>query len=263
MNPRRVLRLARTASWRSGYAEDCKSLYGGSIPSEASKLSIGDPMVDFAQARRMMVDGQLRTFDVNDVPLLDAMGTIPRERFVLPGRESLAYIDQDLLVSEEPERRYMLAPMVLGRMIQALEVEPGMRVLDVAPGLGYSSAVLARLGASVTALESSEILAAAARERLAAAGVEGVTVVSGPIDQGYAASAPYDAVLINGAVEVKPEALLQQLAESGCLVCIQGRGRSAKATLYVRAAQAFGLRNIFDAAAPALAEFRAEPGFVF
>ncbi|HEX2134926.1 MAG TPA: protein-L-isoaspartate O-methyltransferase [Microvirga sp.] len=220
-------------------------------------------MVDFAQARRMMVDGQLRTFDVNDVPLLDAMGSVPRERFVLPGRESLAYIDQDLLVSDGPERRHLLAPMVLGRMIQALEIEPAMRVLDVAPGLGYSSAVLARLGAAVTALESNETLAAAARERLAGAGADAVTVVAGPLDQGYPAAAPYDAVLINGAVEVKPEALLQQLAEAGRLVCIQGRGRSAKATLYVRAGQAFGLRNIFDAAAPVLPEFQAAPGFVF
>jgi protein-L-isoaspartate(D-aspartate) O-methyltransferase len=219
--------------------------------------------MDFAQARRMMVDSQLRTFDVNDIPLLDAMGDIPRERFVLPGRESLAYIDQDLPVSEGAERRFMLAPMVLGRMIQALEIEPGMRVLDVAPGLGYSSAVLARLGATVVALESSEALAAQARERLAALAIVGVTVVVGPLDRGHAAEAPYDAILINGAIEVKPEALLQQLSATGRLVCVQGRGRAAKATLYVRSGQAFGLRNIFDAAAPRLPEFQAEPGFVF
>src|SRR3954468_14185500 len=106
-------------------------------------------MVDFAQARRMMVDSQLRTFDVNDVPLLDAMETIPRERFVLPGREGLAYIDQDIPVSEGAERRFMLAPMVLGRMIQSLEISPGMKALDVAGGLGYSSAVLAELGGKV------------------------------------------------------------------------------------------------------------------
>ncbi|MFL5053743.1 MAG: protein-L-isoaspartate O-methyltransferase family protein, partial [Microvirga sp.] len=104
-------------------------------------------MVDFAQARRMMVDSQLRTFDVNDVPLLDAMETIPRERFVLPGRVGLAYIDQDIPVSEGAERRFMLAPMVLARMIQSLEISPGMKALDVAGGLGYSSAVLAELGA--------------------------------------------------------------------------------------------------------------------
>jgi protein-L-isoaspartate(D-aspartate) O-methyltransferase len=177
-------------------------------------------MLDFAQARRMMVDSQLRTFDVNDIPLLDAMDDIPRERFVPPGRENLAYIDRDILVSEGRERRCMLAPMVLARMIQALGIEPGMRVLDVACGRGYSAAVLARLGATVTALEASEELAATARQSLSAAGVDRVRVVSGHLSQGYPPHAPYDAVLINGAVEVRPEALLQQLAESGRLICV-------------------------------------------
>jgi protein-L-isoaspartate(D-aspartate) O-methyltransferase len=220
-------------------------------------------MLDFAQARRMMVDSQLRTFDVSDIPLLDAMDDIPRERFVPPGRESLAYIDRDILVSDGPERRYMLAPMVLARMIQALGIEPGMRVLDIATGRGYSAAVLARLGATVTALEASENLAAAARQCLSAAGVGGVRVVSGHLSQGYPPNAPYDAILINGAVEVRPEALLQQLAESGRLICVEGRGRAARVMLYVRAGQAFGVRNVFDAAASVLPEFEAERGFVF
>jgi protein-L-isoaspartate(D-aspartate) O-methyltransferase len=220
-------------------------------------------MVDFAQARRMMVDSQLRTFDVNDIPLLDAMDSIPRERFVIPGREALAYIDQDLLVSDTPERRFMLSPMILARMIQALEIEPGARVLDVACGLGYSSAILSELGAEVVALESNESLAAAARERLAAIGAHRVNVVSGSLDQGHANGAPYDAILVNGAVEIRPDGLLHQLRDGGRLICVQGRGRSAKATLHVRAGQAFGPRGLFDAAAPVLAPFQAEPGFVF
>src|SRR4051794_22416415 len=127
-------------------------------------------MVDFAQARRMMVDSQLRTFDVNDVRLLDVMESIPRELFVLPGRENLAYIDQNIPVSDGAERRCMLSPMVLARMIQALEIVPGMKVLDVACGLGYSSAVLAELGATVVAIDSDETLTAAASKRLASAG---------------------------------------------------------------------------------------------
>lgn len=220
-------------------------------------------MVDFAQARRMMVDSQLRTFDVNDIPLLDAMDDIPRERFVPPGRESIAYIDRDVLVSDGPERRCMLSPMVLARMIQALGIEPGIRVLDVAPGLGYSSAVLARLGADVTALETNETLAASARECLAAAGVHGVRVVAGPLDRGYADHAPYDAILVNGAVGTRPDALLQQLADRGRLICVEGRGRSAKVALHVRAGQAFGSRSIFDAAAPILPEFEPKPTFAF
>ena len=101
-----------------------------------------------------------------------------------PGGEDLAYIDQDILVSDGAERRYMLSPMILGRMIQALAIEAGERVLDVACGRGYASAVFHELGAQVTALESDEALAAAARQSLSAAGAAGVTVVTGPLDAG-------------------------------------------------------------------------------
>ena len=220
-------------------------------------------MVDFAQARRMMVDSQLRTFDVNDIPLLDAMDTVPRERFVAAGRENLAYIDQDILVATGTERRFMLSPMVQARLIQALALEPGRKVLDVACGLGYSSAVMAELGAAVTGLESDEELAGEARKRLASVGLSGISVAAGPLDKGLAGEAPFDAIIVNGAVERRPDALLNQLADGGRLVCVMGRGRSAKATLFVRTGDAFGLRNLFDAAAPRLAAFQDDPGFVF
>ena len=222
-------------------------------------------MLDFVKARRMMVDSQLRTFDVNDLAVLAAFDEVPRERFVPPGREGLAYMDQDLPVAEGvngAERRFMLSPMVLARMIQALDLSPGDNVLDVASGLGYSSAVLARLGCSVVALEADEHLAAQLRQGLAAGAVKAL-VGMGPLEQGYPDAAPYDAILINGAVETRPEALLRQLADHGRLACVEGRGRSARATLTVRSGGAFGSRPLFDAAAPPLAAFRAEPGFVF
>lgn len=220
-------------------------------------------MVDFSQARRTMVDSQLRTFDVNDIPLLDAMDSVPRELFVLPGREELAYIDQNVLVSDGAERRFMLTPMVLARMVQALRIEPGERVLDVACGRGYSSAVLCELGARVTALESDEALAQAARQALEGAGYGSVSVEVGPLDQGSPVDGGYNAILVNGAVDLRPEGLLRQLADGGRLVCVTGRGRAGRATLYVRSGDAFSERNLFDAAAPALAAFEAKPGFVF
>jgi protein-L-isoaspartate(D-aspartate) O-methyltransferase len=223
-------------------------------------------MLDFAQARRMMVDCQLRTFDVNDLPLLVVMDDVPRERFVPEDHAAFAYIDRDIPVSdglEAPERRFMLAPMVLARLIQALDVKKGDKVLDVAGGLGYASAVMARLGASVIALEASEALAKAARERLGQCGVETVRTVAGPLDKGFAEAAPYDAILVNGAVEMKPQGLLEQLGQGGRLACVEGTGRAAKARLYVRSGDAFGARSLFDAAAPPLMAFRAEPGFVF
>src|SRR5687767_8284101 len=130
-------------------------------------------MFDFAQARRNMVDSQLRTYDVTDLAVLAAMNEVPRERFVPAGREELAYLDQGLGVGPAGPagQRTMLAPMVLARMLQHLEVRPGERVLDVAGGLGYSAAVLARLGARVVALESDEALAAEMRRRLDGAGL--------------------------------------------------------------------------------------------
>lgn len=221
-------------------------------------------MVDFAQARRMMVDSQLRTFDVNDIPLLDAMDSVPRERFALPGREDLAYIDLHVPVTDGREPRFMLSPMILGRLIQALGVEEGDKALDVACGRGYSSAILAELGAHVTALEADETLAATARECLAqVSGAERIAVEAGPLEKGCPKNAPYDAILINGSVEVRPEDLLSQLAEGGRLVCVKGVGRAARATLYVRSGNAFGERSLFDAAAPLLAPFARKPEFTF
>jgi protein-L-isoaspartate(D-aspartate) O-methyltransferase len=212
----------------------------------------------------MMVDCQLRTFDVSDPALLAAMDEVPRERFVPDARASLAYIDQNIPVAEvDGERRLMLAPMVLARMIQGLALKPGERALDVACGLGYSSAVLARLGVHVTALEWPEPIAAEARSRLAAVAGEPIEVVAGPLEAGHAAGAPYDAILVNGAVDTGPQRLLEQLRDGGRLACVEGAGRAGRAMLYVRSGAAFGCRTLFDAAAPVLSAFRAEPGFVF
>src|SRR5271167_39283 len=112
-------------------------------------------MVDFAQARRMMVEGQVRTSDVTDLALIDAMLAVPRERFVPVDQEKLAYLDLDLPVGQAPGQggRRLLKPMVLAKLIQAAELHPTDVVLDVACATGYAAAVLARLAARVTALE--------------------------------------------------------------------------------------------------------------
>lgn len=237
---------------RDGHAE-ARGSFGGRI------------MLDFAQARRTMVDGQLRTFDVTDLAVLAAMNEVPREAFVAPGLEALAYLDQDLPVTEGGggEARRMLKPMVLARLVQALGIEAGTRVLDVAGGLGYSAAVMARLGGRVAALEADEAMAAAARDRLRQVGAQGVNTVAGPLEAGYPGGGPYDAVLVNGAVELRPTRLLEQLADGGRLACIEGRGGMGKAVLYVRAGDAYGSRALFDAAAPPLSAFRKPPAFVF
>ncbi|MGU3537765.1 protein-L-isoaspartate O-methyltransferase family protein [Methylobacterium sp. A54F] len=217
-------------------------------------------MIDYAQARRLMVDCQLRTFDVNDIAVLDAFDAVPRERFVPAGREAFAYIDQSLrLDGGEGGTRVLPAPMVLARLIQALAITPGARVLDVGTGTGYAAALMARLGASVVALEEVPALAASARERLGAE----AEVAEGPLAEGAAGQGPYAGILVNGRVELRPQALLDQLEDGGRLVCVLGPERAAKATLFVRAGEAFGARPLFDAALPALAAFEAERGFAF
>ncbi len=222
-------------------------------------------MTDFAVARRNMVDGQLRTFDVRDRAVLTAMEEVPREAFVPEGREALAYLDQNLALpgsGEEDDPRTMLAPMVLARLIQALAIEPGSTVLDVGGGLGYSAAVLARLGAEVTLLESRSDLAEAAGQRLAASGLR-VRQANGPLSAGVSGQAPFDAILVNGAIEEHPTDLLKQLDDGGRLACLRAEGRSCKAMLFGRSGAAVGFRTLFDATAPVLAAFRRAPAFVF
>lgn len=208
-------------------------------------------MTDFAAARRMMVDGQVRTADVTDLRILAAMQAIPRERFVPAASTGLAYLDLDLPVGDG---RRLLKPMVLGKMLQAANVTAGDRVLDVGCATGYAAAVLARLAAKVVALEENKALAQAAQAALA--GIENVTVVSGPLIEGWRQASPYDVILVEGATEIAPKTLCGQLAEGGRLLCVQGQGPAAKATLYLRSGAEAGPRAIFDAAAPVL------PGFV-
>ena len=217
-------------------------------------------MLDFAQARRLMVDCQLRTFDVNDNAVLDAFDAVPRERFVPAGREAFAYIDQTLRIDTAgDEPRFVPAPMVLARLIQALALKPGSRALDVAGGYGYGAALMAELGARVTAVESVPALAAEARQRLDGR----AEIVEGPVARGAPDKGPYDAILINGRVETRPQALLEQLADDGRLVCVLGPERAAKATVFVRAGDAFGSRPLVGAALPGLSAFAAEAGFAF
>ena len=182
-------------------------------------------MIDFANARRMMVDGQIRPSDVTDRDLIAAMLAVPRERFVPPELASVAYLDRDLPVDD---RRMLLKPMVLARLIQAAEVGADDRVLDVACGTGYSSAILARLAAMVVALEDDPARERRCAKTLAQLGIPNVTTVCGPLDAGWSALAPYDVILVNGAFEVEPQELFAQLKEGGRLVGVLGGGHDGK-----------------------------------
>ncbi len=217
-------------------------------------------MFDAAMARRMMVEGQVRTADVHNPDLIEAMLTVPRERFVPPALAEQAYIDGDLEIAKG---RALLKPMVLAKLIEAGQVQPDDHVLDVGCGTGYSSAILAALAGAVVALEEDAELARKAKVALSAVGARDVEVVTGPLSTGWPAAAPYDFILFNGATEIVPEAIGKQLKPSGRLACIVSRGMPAKATIF-RVAEGYLVgRSIFDAAAPLLPGFAAPPTFVF
>jgi protein-L-isoaspartate(D-aspartate) O-methyltransferase len=216
-------------------------------------------MADENTLRQSMVDGQLRPFDVTDKAVLGAMLAVMRSDFVAPELKPLAYSEASLAVSPQSGRR-LLQPMVLGRMLQAASVEAGEKVLDVAAGSGYSSALLAKMGAKVTALESDPAAVQIAR---AQCGRSGFTLVEGAIDRAPAGLGPFDVILINGACEVDPEALMQALAENGRLVTVFGKGPATYIRLTRRSGQDFGHSRIANASASGLAEFRKTAEFVF
>ena len=217
-------------------------------------------MFDAAAARRHMVDGQIRTADVTNPNLIAAMQAVPRELFAPPALASQAYSDGDLSLGQG---RALLRPIVLGKLIQGADVRPGDRVLDVGCGTGYSAAVLTHMGAAVVALEEDADLAQRAEAALAAAGAGQVTLVRGPLTAGWPAAAPYDLILLDGAIEVAPDTLGRQLKPNGRLAAIFGRGPAAKAMIYRSIEGHLVGRPIFDAAAPPLPGFAAPPAFVF
>jgi len=208
-------------------------------------------MVDYAQARKTMVDCQVRPSDVTDLRIIAALLDVPREQFVAPSRRAIAYLDLDLPVADGSPRA-LLKPMVFAKLLQAAEIRESDRVLDVGCTTGYSAAVLAKLAGHVVALEEDPALAHIAAENLTAPGVH-VAVAGGPLDAGWPADAPYDAILLEGASEVRPDRLLAQLKEGGRLVAVIGSAPLGKATLY---------RKV-DAAAPRLPGFAKTAAFVF
>lgn len=222
---------------------------------------------DFVELRTKMVDSQLRTTDVTDPAILDAMSAVPREAFVDERRKALAYIDEDIeIASAAPGRgaRYLMEPSPFAKLVQLAEIAPSDHVLDVGAGTGYSSAVLARLAAKVVALEADPALAERARSALAQTGApDNLTVAVGKLEEGYAAAGPYDVIVVEGAVGQMPEALLAQLREGGRLVAVEGLGNAGMARIYVKTGGSITSRGVFNAAVKPLPGFERAPSFQF
>jgi protein-L-isoaspartate(D-aspartate) O-methyltransferase len=216
-------------------------------------MTVQTPIPDFAAARAAMVESQLRPQGVTDPAVLDAMGSVPREKFLPPRTRPLAYVDRAVLMGDG---RFLPAPAVLGSLLTQMMPLPGQRALVVGAGSGYSAAVLQAMGLSVTALESSAELAAVAREN-------GLDVAEGPLGTGWKKGAPYDQVLVDGAVEYIPDAITDQLADGGRLgTALIDRGIT-RLVVGRKAGDAFGHLSLSDAGVPTLPGFMCPRAFTF
>jgi len=216
--------------------------------------------MDFAAARKKMVASQIRTSEVTDPIVVDAMGAVARELFVPDANRAFAYIDEDLALGRG---RYLIEAVVLARLLQLADLQSTDNALVVAAGTGYSAAVLAQLVNSVVALESDPALADHAVKVLASVAPGKVNVVRGELKAGWPAKSPYDVILVDGAVSTLPAGFKPQLADGGRLVCIVKDGPVGRATLLTRSGDSYGAREEFDAMTPLLPGFEQQAKFVF
>lgn len=211
-------------------------------------------------ARNCMVDNQVRPNKVTDPRIITAMRHLPRERFLPPHLAPLAYADQDVRLDGG---RVLMAPLIIARLAQLTAVTAGERALVVAAGVGYGSALLAACGARVTALEESASLQAIARSVLAELAAS-VGLVSGPLGAGWPLGAPYDVIMIEGAVQDVPAAIGEQLRrQTGRLVAIRTEGGVSQAVLAEATTAGLRARPMFDCATALIPSLRPSPGFVF
>ncbi len=213
---------------------------------------------NFTAMRRAMVESQLRTNDVNDPVLLDVILAVPREAFLPEARRASAYIDRAVPLGNG---RALNPPLATARLLIEAAIQPGDHVLLVGAASGYAAALLARLGCSVVALEESAELVAQARGALA--DYAGISIETGALAKGHAKGAPYDVIVIDGAIEAFPDALVAQLKVGGRAVFASAERGVTRLSVGVRSAGGFGARAFADSEAVALPGFAVPKGFTF
>lgn len=223
-------------------------------------------MINEPAARLNMVEGQLRTNKVTDEAVLEGFLTVPRERFVPAALRGIAYVDDDIPLGNG---RVLIEPLVLARLLQFAAIGKDDRVLEIGCATGYATALIAKMAASVVAIESDVQLLAAARGNLAALGIGNVQLYEAPLAAGWRGGAPYDVILITGGVAEIPAAISDQLAEGGRLVTVAeapagaGNSRYGQAVLMTRAEGRVSSRPVFDATVQPLPGFARDAAFVF
>jgi protein-L-isoaspartate(D-aspartate) O-methyltransferase len=218
-----------------------------------AEMTVQTPIPDYAAARLAMVESQLRPQGVTDPAVLSAMGSVEREKFLPPENRPLAYVDRGVGMGGG---RFLPQPAVLGQLLTQMMPRFGQRALVIGAGTGYSAAVLSEIGLEVTALESSPELAGRAREL-------GIDIVEGPLDAGFEQGAPFDQILIDGAVEYIPDAVIAQLANGGRLgTALVDRGIT-RLIVGRKAGGAFGYLSLSDVGVPVLPGFTRPRAFTF
>ncbi len=215
-------------------------------------------MPDFQTRRTMMVDTQVRPADVTKFPIIDAMLRVPREAFVPAALREVAYLGENVPIAPA---RVVLEPRTLAKMLDALDIGPRDLVLDVGCGLGYSTAVIARLAEAVVAVEATGGFAAEAEAVLAREGVDNAAVIAGDLAAGAPKHGPYDVIAIQGGVEEVPQAILDQLKDGGRIGALFMQGPLGQVRIGFRDAGRMTWRFAFNAAAPVLPGFAAPRGF--
>ena len=215
-------------------------------------------MSDFASLRTTMVDTQVRPSDVTSFPIIEAMLHVPREAFVPDSQRGAAYAGEALPLAPG---RGIADPRVLAKMLEALDVGPDDLVLDIGAGLGYSSAVIARMAQAVVALEDDEGRSADAGAALAEQGADNVVVATGPLHEGAAQHGPYDAIILQGAVEDLPQAIADQLKDGGKIAAIFIERTLGVCRVGHKSGGHISWRRSFDAAAPILPRFHKKAEF--
>ena len=218
-------------------------------------------MLDSALKRRMMVDNQLRTFDVTNQRVLAAIEAVSRETYLPEGEQGLAYADRAVVFSDTG--RVMLSPMVLARILQTADIQSDDSVLDVGCCSGYSAAVLSHLAVEVTAIEGHAALVDSARKAIKGAGLGNVTVAKEALDGKKHKGGPYDVIIVHGAFVEKPAHLLALLNEGGRLVGVDASKGAGQIVRYVRSGDQFGSIRVVSVNVPVLSEFSKPVGFQF
>lgn len=217
-------------------------------------------MADFTTRRVTMVDTQVRPHDVTSFPVIDAMLAIPREAYVPDAARDMAYVGAPVDLGGG---RQMLDPRATGKMLEALDLTPRDLVLDLGCGLGYSTALLARLAEAVVAVEEDADLARDAEATLTAQDVDNAAVITAPLTAGSPKHGPFDAIAILGGVETIPAAILDQIKEGGRIIAIFMDGALGEARLGRKVDGRVSWRMEFNATAPVLPGFARAPSFVF